>query len=362
MRIDIVVAVSVLALPAGAQLQPTGAVARAKPLAQASFQGLGILGTGDISWAFDVSRDGRTVVGSSRYGALGVPSLMQAFVWTADGGLLALGDFDGGQVSSSGQAVSADGTVVVGEAEGHAFRWTAGGGLQDLGEWFALGVSADGSTIVGYQQLPFIGRVGVRWTAAGGLEDLGALPGDTVDAFLADASADGSVLVGQSMFDQFLVQPTLWTPAGGLVGLGDLPGGLFYALGMAISDDGAVAAGWGISDIGIEAFRWTAATGLQSLDPAGSLQFSSVAHGISGDGTLIAGAAVQAGGAALWDSVHGFRAVAGLLASHGVDLGGWVLHEAAAVERTALAVTVVGYGTNPAGKTEAWRARLPAEP
>ncbi len=328
----------------------------------ASFEGLGILGTGDLSWAFDVSADGRTVVGSSQYGAIGVSSLMQAFVWTKATGQVALGDLNGGQLSSLGQAVSADGSVVVGETEGHAFRWTAAGGMEDLGEWFALGVSADGATLVGYQEVPFVGRVGVRWTRAGGLEDLGSLPGNTVDAFLADASADGTTLLGQSMTGNFDVQPTLWTASAGLVGLGDLPGGLIYAVGAGISDDGSVAAGWAISDGGLEAFRWTSVTGLVSLDPAGSQQFTSIAHGISANGELIAGYAEQVGDAAIWDEEHGFRSVRALLAGHAVDLGGWGLSEATAVERTQDAIIVVGYGVNPDGQSEAWRARLPLVP
>jgi probable HAF family extracellular repeat protein len=343
------------------QQQPTGVIARAKPKPQASFSGLGILPGGGTSWAFDLSRDGRTVVGSSQYGAVGNPSLMQAFVWTEETGMVALGDLNGGQLSSSGQAISADGSVVVGETEGHAYRWTAAGGMEDLGEWAAMGISADGTTIVGWQQDSFVGRVGVRWTRAGGLQDLGSLPGNVVDAFIADASADGSVLVGQSMSGNFDVQPTLWTPAGGLVGLGDLPGGLFYALGFGISDDGSVAAGWGISDAGLEAFRWTGGA-LTSLDPVGSQQFTNIAHGISGDGAVIAGYAEQVGGAALWDEVHGFRSVQALLAAHGVDVGTWTLAEAVAVEHTPLALSVAGYGTNPAGQSEAWRARLPPAP
>ena len=59
-------------------------------------------------------------------------------------------------------AVSADGTVVVGEvftvgAKWRAFRWTASGGMQGLGtlggsgSW-ANGVSADGSVVVGWAE------------------------------------------------------------------------------------------------------------------------------------------------------------------------------------------------------------------
>jgi probable HAF family extracellular repeat protein len=127
--------------------------------------------------------------------------------------------------------VSADGTVVVGEAvnaaeQWRAFRWTASGGMQDLGtlgggrSW-ADGVSADGAVVVGWlkrrragaclsldgvwgmQDLGTLGRQlerglwcfrrrrrggrqgcqrrrawrAFRWTASGGMQDLGTLPG-----------------------------------------------------------------------------------------------------------------------------------------------------------------------------------------
>ena len=76
-----------------------------------------------------------------------------------------LGDLPGGQIASFATAVSADGSVVVGESSsaasdccGEAFRWSVETGMMPLGDLpggfdhfqsSAQGVSADGSVVVG---------------------------------------------------------------------------------------------------------------------------------------------------------------------------------------------------------------------
>ncbi|MCH7603849.1 MAG: HAF repeat/PEP-CTERM domain-containing protein, partial [Planctomycetes bacterium] len=101
---------------------------------QASFQGLGDLPGGSFeSLAFAVSADGSVVVGDS-ISASG----FEAFRWTSGGGMISLGDLPGGFFDSSASGVSADGSVVVGHsasASGNeAFRWTSGGGMVGLGD------------------------------------------------------------------------------------------------------------------------------------------------------------------------------------------------------------------------------------
>ena len=79
-------------------------------MAGPSFQGLGDLpGGGVSSSAFRVSSDGSTVVGRSS-SASGV----EAYRWTAGGGIVGLGDLPAGSFSSTANAVSADGSVIVG--------------------------------------------------------------------------------------------------------------------------------------------------------------------------------------------------------------------------------------------------------
>jgi uncharacterized membrane protein len=112
-----------------------------------------------------LSEDGKTAVGSSPGGG----QSSNAFVWTQASGVTFLGAFDATNPRSEAVDVTADGLVVVGDAtsedagfEGsEAFRWTAETGLEGLGfldpddpdPWhptsFAQGVSADGSIVVG---------------------------------------------------------------------------------------------------------------------------------------------------------------------------------------------------------------------
>src|SRR5262249_2398540 len=98
-------------------------------------QNLGTLG-GSQAWATATSADGSAVVGAADTANWqnGCP---QAFRWPA-AGMQELGDLGGG---SSGQGVSADGSVVVGNAPAappggltRAFRWTAQNGFQDLNQ------------------------------------------------------------------------------------------------------------------------------------------------------------------------------------------------------------------------------------
>lgn len=120
--------------------------------------------TPDLGYATDVSADGRIVVGgvgeslfATSYG--GNP---EAFVWSAESGVVGLGDLDGGSERSFATAVSADGSVVVGEATsagstgGEAFVWTIDEGMIGLGEHTRLAqstatdVSSDGLVVVGF--------------------------------------------------------------------------------------------------------------------------------------------------------------------------------------------------------------------
>ncbi len=71
------------------------------------------------------------------------------------------------------------------------------------------------------------------------------------------------------------------------MGLGDLPGGGYETLASGISADGSVVTGRASSDLGKEAYRWTAATGMVGLgifDDGSSQGF-----GISADGSVIVG-------------------------------------------------------------------------
>jgi probable HAF family extracellular repeat protein len=90
----------------------------------------------------------------------------------------------------------------------HAFRWTPATGIKDLGtlrdgtESIAEGISANGSVVVGQARDKDMFWHAFRWTATTGMQDLRTL-GGTMSAASA-TSADGSVIVGRSLITSAL--------------------------------------------------------------------------------------------------------------------------------------------------------------
>ena len=62
----------------------------------------------------------------------------------------------------------------------------------------------------------------------------------------------------------------------------------------------------------------------------------------------------------IWDSANGMRNLRELLVSEGDDLTGWRLTWAYGISGDGS--TIVGFGTNPEGSSEAWVARLKSVP
>lgn len=328
-----------------------------------------------------------------------------------------LGDLSGGKFYSIASAVTSDGLVVVGTSHSdrgyEAFRWSAAGVMQGLGALTggsfysaASGVSADGAVVVGTSSSS-AGRQAFRWTEVVGMEGLGDLPGGSFESWATAVSADGTVVVGHSSSE---LAPTYreafrWTAREGMIALGELPGGKESSQAFAVSADGLIivgASGSANSSYGVwEGFRWTAATGMQPLGDFLGGYYNSVAYGISPEGSIIVGrghtgvedpflwtaeagllhlgflpcdtwstafAASSNGNtvvgdpnqgtgdcAFLWDAQHGMRNLrAVLVGDYGLDLTGWKLSAARAI--TPDGGTIVGYGVNPAGATEAWIA------
>jgi probable HAF family extracellular repeat protein len=341
----------------------------------ASFEGLGFLpGYTNFSEAYNVSSDGSVVVGWSRYtyGQYGLYD--RAFRWTRAGGMVNLGVLGLG-LTSQAWGASSDGSVVVGNSDNGSrnvgFRWTNTGGMEGLGflpdpetwESAAFAISADGLVIVGESQVG-PNHHAVRWTSSPpGIADLGALPGYSYNALAVGASANGSVVVGHCQNDWPLYewQAFRWTngPAG-ITALGFLPGGA-SSEANAVSVDGAVIVGGSESTTGWQACRWSngAITGLGSL-PGYTNWITAFA--VSSDGSVIVGESDSATDSAafIWDSAHGMRNLQSVLAgTYGLNLAGWSLKRASGI--SADGNTIVGYGTDPGGKTEAWLAVL-AEP
>src|SRR5262249_14471249 len=133
---------------------------------QCFFQGLGFLPGGNSSAANGVSANGTVVVGQANDAS----GAFQAFRWV-NGTMTGLGFLPGGFNQSAANGVNADGTVVVGRttftggfARPQAFRWTAASGMVGLGFLGgtdvseARGVNADRTVVVGEALRTFGGR------------------------------------------------------------------------------------------------------------------------------------------------------------------------------------------------------------
>jgi len=333
----------------------------------ATFQGLGDLAGATFESAGGaVSADGTVVVGNGKSATLGT----EPFRWTSGGGMVGLGSLGGGTAGAGATGVSPDGSVVVGGAASggsvlEAFRWTSGGGIVGLGYLGgggsfrgANGISADETIVVGFSDST-TGFEPFRWTSGGGgtMVSLGILPGGFSGGNAIDISADGTVIVGFSANAFFDNEAFQWTSGGGMVSLGILPGG-FSSHAHGISADGTIIVGYSTSGSGQEAFRWTSGGGMVGLGDLTGGAFGSQAYAVSADGTVVVGEGTSASGveAFIWDATNGMQELDQVLTGLGVDLTGWTLIAASSIADDNL--TITGYGTNPSGDTEAWLADL----
>ena len=342
--------------------------AAAAPRAQtASFQGLGILPSDPTvvasSIASGVSPDGSVVVGLGSSGT----EPQQAFRWTTATGMTALNGFEAPARALRAEGVSPSGLVVgLGDRTSNtfaqAFTWSAGVptflSAPDVVAGWARDVS-DTDVVVGVVSTNV--REEAFATQGGSVVRLGVPPGGTSQMSAANGvSADGLVVVGRSLgangWEAFR-----WTAGTGMVGIGNLPDGSFVSSeAFAASADGQVVVGLSNSaGNSTQAFRWTQADGMAGL---GSLSGGSIsiAYSVSADGQVVVGTggdSFNQSVAVVWTAADGMRAVQTRLAALGVDLTGWTLRSAEDV--SADGTVLVGFGTNPAGQQEAWRAVLP---
>jgi len=246
-----------------------------------------------------------------------------------------------------------------------AFRWSNNsfetlGALDPDGTSEAFGVSHDGSVVVGVSS--FTGGLAFRWTESGGIHAIGVLPGGEFSN-AQGVSGDGEVVVGYADSTHTAAEvgkdeAFRWTASGGMVGLGDIAGGAFNSRAFGVSSDGQVAVGESDSAAGTDAFRYTEAAGIESLG-----DFDGTAHAASADGSVIVGEGYfgnppHLNEAFVWDATHGVRRLATVLTGDlHLSLSTWYLGPATGV--SADGNTIVGWGVDPAGNTEAWLARLP---
>jgi len=317
------------------------------------FTGLGDLSGGDYSSiARAVSADGSVIVGDSMRA-----NGREAFRWTVATGMVGLGG------NSQASGISDDGSVIIGNVGGEGFRWTTDDGMIGTGKLSGgsgssenRGISGDGQVVTGVSSNTRGFREAYRWTETDGLEGLaGASDGHA-------ASGDGSVIVGE-MNVSGGIEAFRWTQETGKVGLGNLSGGNNQGLAWDVTSDGSIIVGESDSATslnGREAFYWTESEGMVGLGYSDTDSYSSVAYGISDDGLRIVGSS-GSGEAALWDEDRNIFNLQTLLSDeYGLDITGWDLEAALAI--SADGSTIVGWGYNPDGNKEAWVANISAVP
>jgi len=340
-----------------------GGTGLAAPTAVAqSFMGLGDLPGGRFeSSASDVSADGRFVTG------LGLTANgAEAFLWSEQTGMVGLG-FPAGSDRSYGNAVSGDGGKVVGDhydGSYRAFEWTPDSGSVDFDPFPVdasdpepSGISADGGTIVGVYHSDSSGSLVAFHWHDGTLTEVA--PG-----FAKGVSADGSIVVGGTSNPN---EAFLWTAADGVTGLGYLPGGSSgFSIAVRISANGQVVVGESTNATSdTEAFRWTESGGMVGLGDLPGGEFYSEVWDVTADGSIVVGQGTTSDGGApiIWDETNGMRILADVLTNDyglGDALAGWDLNVVQAISDDG--TVIVGFGVNPDGNLEAWRAVLVPEP
>jgi probable HAF family extracellular repeat protein len=253
-------------------------------------------------------------------------------------------------------------TVAPGTTVHQAFRWTAAGGMVGLGYLpggdysLANEISASGNAVVGFSDTSRNNFEAFRWTEAGGMVSLGMLPGHGGSAALG-VSGDGNVVVGTSSASVGGAHVGFrWTPTGGMTPLAPLAGDAQTQVSR-VSTDGLVTVGVSEGTVDRHAVRWFANGIAQSLGLVSGVTTGKAqqAVSVSADGSTIVGIADT--GAFIWDPSHGARDLKTVLTSYGLNLTGWNLTRPWDV--SADGGTIVGFGTDPQGRTQGFVAVIP---
>lgn len=253
-------------------------------------EGLGFLpGSDRNTYGWAISPDGDWV---TAYDTLN--SNVMAALWSAQTGMIAIGDLAGGNDRSTATGVSNGGRVVVGyagsaqagEFGNEAFRWTPGGGIEGLG---FLGpkydgsyssnlqdISADGHLAVGGSSSPEHGYA-ITWSAEDGMQPLPMHEDAILVPSIGGAGAraisnDGQWITGTMRLtdpsgdEDYLTEGVLWTPDGEVVRLGQLYDDQFRRnLPLDVSESGTVVGNSNSIHAGTEPFIWDQAHGMRDF-------------------------------------------------------------------------------------------------
>jgi len=296
-----------------------------------------------------VSADGTVVVG---YLADTPRSSNRPFRWTKESGAVVLISNSEPVDYGNALAVSADGSVVAGYAsvpsKTGVFRWTDAAGITIVGPDNQAALSSNGSTLVGRDTSLSDGTHLYRWTMATGAVDLGRFG---AGANLFGVSGDGTTIVGSAM--------ELGGPS--VAFIWDAGDGVFHpdagdnTLNIrAVDGDGRIVVGdhapAGAS--GSSAFRWDRQHGIVDID-LGNLT-STIATAITRDGKTIVGR--TGGDGWTWSEVSGANLVSALLGDKGVDVSGFSGFDIRAVSDDGTVLT--GCLNDSTLATQAFIARL----
>lgn len=268
-----------------------------------------------------------------------------AFVWSAQGGMVDLGDLPGGDNHSSAAAINNAGTLtgsssVAYAVQGfHAFRWSAGASLVDLGAkpnngYYSqgLGINSAG-TIVGYTG-PASSTTAYAFAEGGAMTLLSKATGSATQA---NAINDNALIAGFTQKSNGSTRATLWN---GLTRteLSDLDGGADYSTAVALNNAGRVVGSSAAADGG-HAVYWTPAGQIVDLGdlPGGPVAATAYAVNEAGD---IVGVGSIAGGenrALLWRGGQ----MLDLSSLAEVQTQGWVLNQALAINEQG---QIAGWG------------------
>ncbi len=338
--------------------------------AQASFRPFGAPQGATSAGAADVSHDGSVIAGT-----VSINGTFRAFRWTQSTGFELIEPAPG-FARSYGQAISADGTLVVGElrtavatdperpgaAMPGAPMTTIFEPAPGVGAW-ARSVSADGSVIVG----DFSGDESHAWRSSGGATvALLGLTGQSLP-HAARVSGDGQHVVGLSQrTDVKGTIPVRWLTGPEAQPIKQSEPSEDNSA-QAVSHDGSVIVGAGYDFAASQniLWRWSAASGWKPLSgpwgPGRAANFSDLsADGRVGVGTLIepdpnTGRSVQV--AFVWTRAAGVVRLRDLLADSGADTQGWTLKSASAISGDGR--TIVGGGTDSLGVAGSYVVTIP---
>lgn len=302
---------------------------------------LGVLPGDRQSRAEAISADGSVIVGVSTIGFANT----SAFTYSS-GVMSPLGTLGGTDswafgVSANGSVIVGDSTTSIGSNNLNAFKYLDGvmtnlgtlGGLNST----AFGVSGNGSVIVGFSENTNNDWRAFKYTS-GVMSDLGTLGGS--ESFAWAVSADGSVIVGDSETISGQYHAFKYFD-GNMLNLGTLGGNSSYA--YSVSANGAVIVGEAQTESGqYRAFKY-ANDVMSDLGTLGGEDSS--AYGVSADGSVIVGTARIHSG-----QYRAFKYVGGVMTDLGT-LGG---DESVALDVSAVGDVIVGYSTNENGEDRAF--------